>query len=624
LDGESIVITFDPHPRLVLNPGDTQFKLLSSTKEKTSLLAKCGIDHVVLVPFTPAFAQQSAKEYVEDFLIKNFNPSRIVIGYDHRFGACRVGDIEFLKSYSDQFSVLEIPAQEIDEIAVSSTKIRRALSQNEIRKANRLLGHTYTLNGVVTRGNGIGQKIGFPTANLVLDSIHKLIPPPGIFAAQVKLDGKQYEAMLYIGNRPSIEGAEPEERVEVNIIDFDGDLYDQPLQVQILDFIRSDKKLDGLQALKEQIEQDKKDIQERIRSLETREKELDVAVAVVILNYNTRKHLQQFLPGVLQNSPQNARIIVADNGSPDDSVEVILKEFPEVELIDLHENYGFARGYNVALTKVEADIYVILNSDVEVSPGWMAPVLDAMEKDPSIAVAQPKILAWKNKSRFEHAGASGGWMDGLAYPFCRGRIFNHVEEDTGQYDEAQECFWASGAAFFIRAPLFHQFKGFDGDYFAHNEEIDLCWRLKRAGHRICCIPQSVVYHLGGGTLDYENPRKAYLNFRNSLFSIVKNEPLNRMIWLIPVRLMLDGVAAGMFLTQGKTKAIMAILRAHLSFYRQFSLYWRKRKAIENLVEKHRIGAARHTGIFRGSIVFNHYLKRVKHFSDLPKSKINQG
>jgi GT2 family glycosyltransferase len=430
--------------------------------------------------------------------------------------------------------------------------------------------------------------------------------------------------MLYIGSRPTLDDA-GNQTIELNILDFDGDLYGQALVVKVLDFIRSDKKLDDLKALKNQIEEDKKEIQKRLSPTPTLPKGegenaplfggMGEAVAVVILNYNTRRHLEQFLPSVVANSP-GARIIVADNGSPDDSVEFLKKNYPEVEVIDLQQNYGFAEGYNRALNQVKADIYVILNSDVEVASGWMTPILETMRNDPAIAIAQPKILAWSEKNRFEYAGAAGGWLDTLGYPFCRGRIFSHREEDWGQYDAPQECFWAAGAAFFIRADLYHAFGGFDGDYFAHNEEIDLCWRLKRAGYSVWCIPQSVVYHLGGGTLEYENPRKVFLNFRNSLYSLLKNKPFRKLLWLVPARLLLDGLAGVRFALKGQFKAIWAIVRAHFSFYANFKNTIRKRREAVEIIDKHKFRPENRSGIYPGSVIVAYYAKRIKQFSKL--------
>jgi riboflavin kinase/FMN adenylyltransferase len=645
-DGESVVITFDPHPRTVLNPADASFKLLTTTAEKIALLKWRGIDNVVVAPFSLDFSRQDARQYVEDFLVKKFRPRYIVIGYDHRFGANREGDISFLKKYETTagFEVMEIPAQEVDEIAVSSSKIRRALDAADIQLANRLLGHTFSFSGKVVAGQKIGRRIGFPTANLDIENPHKLIPQPGIYAARVYIptppglgrwEGSE-DAMLYIGNRPTVE-KNGKQTIELNLISFTGNLYGQELTVEVVDFIRPDKKLDDLEALKNQIEADKKEIQKRLKveggeqhEPSTLYPQPSTDVAVVILNYNTRRHLEQFLPSVVANSG-GARVIVADNGSPDDSLEFLRKNYPDVEVIDLQQNYGFAEGYNQALKQVKADIYVILNSDVEVTPGWMSPILEAMQRDPSIAIAQPKILAYSDKpepttsnqqpttkNRFEYAGAAGGWIDTLGYPFCRGRIFSHREADWGQYDEPQECFWAAGAAFFIRADLYHTFGGFDGDYFAHNEEIDLCWRLKRAGYSVWCIPQSVVFHLGGGTLEYENPRKVFLNFRNSLYSLLKNKPFRKLLWLIPARFLLDGLAGARFAAKGQFRAIWAIVRAHFSFYSNFKNTVRKRRATVEIIDKHKFRPENLSGIYPGSIIVAHYLNRIKEFSKLIK------
>lgn len=622
--GESVVVTFDPHPRTVLQPGDGSFKLLTTTDEKITLLRGCGIDNVVVVPFSTDFARQDARKYVEDFLVKKFTPRYIVIGYDHRFGAGREGDISFLKKYeaSAGFEVLEIPAQEVDEIAVSSTKIRRALDASDIALANKLLGHPFFFTGRVVEGQKIGRTLGFPTANLDIEDLYKLVLPAGIYAAQVRINDAVFPSMLYIGSRPTLNDTRPQ-TIELNILDYEGDLYGQILTVEVLDFIRPDKKLEDLKALKHQIEQDRVEIQRRFGSAAQPSKDAPPAhhlsgVAVVILNYNTRRHLEQFLPSVVANSP-GTRIVVADNGSPDDSVDFLRRHYPDVELLDLQYNYGFAEGYNRALKQVQADIYVILNSDVEVTPGWMAPVLEAMRRDSTIAIAQPKILAWSERHRFEYAGAAGGWLDALGYPFCRGRIFSKREEDEGQYDAPQECFWAAGAAFFVRAELYHAFGGFDGDYFAHNEEIDLCWRLKRAGYSVWCIPQSVVYHLGGGTLEYENPRKVFLNFRNSLFSLLKNEPARKLLWLVPARLLLDGLAAARFAAKGQFLAIWAILRAHFSFYKNFNNTVRKRREAVEVIDKHKFRPQNRNGIYPGSVIVAYYLRRVRKFSKLIKN-----
>jgi riboflavin kinase/FMN adenylyltransferase len=615
--GARVVLTFEPHPRTLLRPGDDGFRLLTSTAEKLELLADAGVDHVVLVPFSAVFAQQPPEDYVDLFLVRHFHPCHIVIGYDHRFGRDRSGDIGFLRARAPKhgYEVLEIQARKSGDVAISSTKIRRAIASADISLANRLLGRPYAIIGTVHRGRGIGRTLGFPTANLAVDEPLKLIPPPGIYAARAHGSFGVREAMLYIGDRPTIADTDSKMTIEVNLIDFEGDLYGQTLRVEVIDYIRADRKLDGLEALTAQIQRDKTAIAQRLRQTGSVSLPADQRPAVVILNYNTRGHLEQFLPSVVQHSP-GARIVVADNGSPDDSVEWLRREHPGVEVLELGANSGFAQGYNEALHRVMAPIYVVLNSDVAVTPGWMDPILRAMAADPTIAVAQPKILTWSEPSRFEHAGAAGGWIDRLGYPFCRGRIFTHLERDSGQYDVPQRCFWAAGAAFFIRADLYHAFGGFDGRYFAHNEEIDLCWRLQRAGYSIWCIPQSVVYHLGGGTLDYNHPKKVFLNFRNSLFSLLKNERALKLLWLIPARLVLDGIAALRFLFKGQLRSIWSILTAHGSFYAHLGYLLRQRRAAAGVVARSRIGSGHLSGVYPGSIVWAYYARGIKRFSDL--------
>ncbi len=627
--GTSVVLTFEPHPRVVLHPEDASFRLITSTAEKIRLLEEAGMDYVILAPFTAEFAQYSAQQYVEDFLLRYLQPAVVVIGYDHRFGANREGNIAFLRQYEARgvFSVVELPAQLVEAVAVSSTKIRRAIAEGDVAYAERLLGHPFAFCGQVVPGNRVGRTLGFPTANLLPEEVRQLLPPDGIYAARAcrVAEGTSFDAMLYIGRRPTLSGT-PTRSIEVHLLDFEGDLYGQQLRVEVLDFIRKDQKLSDLTALRAQIERDRQATRQRLRQRSTPHQSTAAdaeqrlffpeEVAIVVLNYNTRAHLEAFLPSVLAHS-DGARIVVADNGSLDDSVETLRCRFPQVTVVPLGRNFGFAQGYNETLARIEGPVFwVILNSDVEVTPGWLDPILSAMRDQPRVAVAQPKILSWRQKDRFEYAGAAGGWIDALGYPFCRGRIFSHCEEDKGQYNAPQECFWAAGAAFFVRADLYRQIGGFDGDYFAHNEEIDLCWRLKRAGYAVWCFPQAVVYHLGGGTLEYEHPRKVFLNFRNSLFTLVKNAPLRRLLWLLPLRLILDGVAAVRFLLKGQWRAIVAIAQAHFSFYRHFPNTWRKRRSIQSLVERCRIGPENRQGIYRGSIVFDYYLRRIRRFSRL--------
>ena len=305
-----------------------------------------------------------------------------------------------------------------------------------------------------------------------------------------------------------------------------------------------------------------------------------IKVAVVILNYNGEKYLNEFLPSVIKNT-ENAQIIVADNYSIDNSVELVLSKFPTVELITLPKNFGFAGGYNEALKKIKATYFVLLNSDVEVSPNWLNPLTNFLDKHTTYAACQPKIRDYTNQSKFEYAGASGGFIDSLGYPYCRGRIFDEIENDTGQYNDAVDIFWSSGACMMIRSSIFFEIGGFDNDFFAHMEEIDLCWRIQSAGFKIRCTPKSIIYHVGGGTLDKSSSFKTYLNFRNGLYLLLKNLPIHKLFVKLPFRLFLDWVAAAKFLLDGNSKHTWAIIKAHSDFYWNFLKTYRKRKKTSN-------------------------------------------
>ncbi len=305
-------------------------------------------------------------------------------------------------------------------------------------------------------------------------------------------------------------------------------------------------------------------------------------VAVVILNWNGERMLRRFLPLVCRCSgAEGVSVVVADNASTDASCEVVSREFPQVRLIRLDRNYGFAEGYNRSLARVEADYYVLLNSDVEVSNGWLQPLLDYMETHPEVAACQPKLLSWREKQRFEYAGAAGGFMDALGYPYCRGRIFGTVEVDEGQYDDAQLVFWATGAALFVRAVDYWNAGGLDARFFAHMEEIDFCWRLHLIGRKVACVPSSTVYHVGGATLKRENPRKTYLNFRNNLFMLYKNMPQGRLWLVLLLRFFLDYLAAAVFLLKGHFANVKAVCQARLDFWRMSAYRHEARQRIWN-------------------------------------------
>ena len=294
-------------------------------------------------------------------------------------------------------------------------------------------------------------------------------------------------------------------------------------------------------------------------------------VSVILLNWNGRKLLEKFLPSVVAHTPSDvAEVVVADNGSTDDSVAMLRERFPGVRLILLDRNYGFAEGYNRAIEQTAAEYTVLLNTDVEVTPGWLTAPLEELDADPSVAAVQPKLLSRRDRSFFEYAGAAGGWIDRYGYPFCRGRVLSVVEEDRGQYDAPADIFWASGACLFIRTDVYRRVGGLDARFFAHQEEIDLCWRLRSRGYRLRCTPQSVVYHVGGGTLHTESPYKTFLNFRNNLLMIYKNLPDRDLRRVMRLRRVLDGLAALRFVLTGHVKNAAAIVRARREFHR-----WRK-------------------------------------------------
>ncbi len=330
-------------------------------------------------------------------------------------------------------------------------------------------------------------------------------------------------------------------------------------------------------------------------------------VAIAILNWNGAELLKRFLPSVLEFS-EGADIYVIDNASTDDSVRVLKERFPEVHVIQNDKNHGFAGGYNLGLKSIDADIYCLLNSDVKVTKNWLPPVLEQFKNNRDLAIAQPKILDLNKPTYFEYAGAAGGFIDKLGYPFCRGRIFQALEKDLGQYNDIKEVFWATGACMFIRSAVFKELQGFDDDYFAHQEEIDLCWRAKNNGHAVYYVGHSEVFHMGGFTLENSNPHKTFLNFRNSLYTITKNLPAKSAYPILFFRLVLDGIAALRFLAQFRARHTFAILKAHLSFYRNFSMIYRKREKTNFLIKYYPVK----------SIVWSHFVHQVNNYNILVK------
>lgn len=332
-------------------------------------------------------------------------------------------------------------------------------------------------------------------------------------------------------------------------------------------------------------------------------------IAVVILNWNGKHFLQRFLPSVLNTTYPNVELVVADNGSNDGSAAFLQANHPGIRVLRFENNLGFAKGYNESLKQVDAEYYVLLNSDVEITPGWLEPMARLLESDNSIAACQPKLLSFNHRHLFEYAGGAGGWLDSYGYPFAKGRVFDVCEEDHGQYDQSEPVFWATGAALFIRSRVFHEVKGFDEYFFAHQEEIDLCWRIQLAGYKIYSCPDSVVYHVGGGTLPKGNSRKTYLNFRNNRIMLSKNLPFPGKIGVMLMRLVLDGVSATKGLLNGDAGYFVAIIRAHFAFLKWWLLY-----QDQSVFPANRRGELR--GLLRKNIAWLHFVKKKTRFSEI--------
>lgn len=337
----------------------------------------------------------------------------------------------------------------------------------------------------------------------------------------------------------------------------------------------------------------------------------DHRIAVVILNWNGKAFLERFLSSVVRFSSELARVVVVDNDSSDDSVAYLKQHHSEVDVICNDENGGFAKGYNDGLIQIEADYYVLLNSDVEVTQGWLEPMFELMENDASVAACQPKVLCWDARDTFEYAGAAGGFMDAYGYPFCRGRIFDVLEKDEGQYDDAREIFWATGACMMVRASLYHELGGLDEDFFAHMEEIDFCWRLKNNGHKLMVCPDAAVYHVGGGTLPKSSSHKTYLNFRNSLYLLVKNLPSGRLWKVLFIRGFLDLLASFKFVVSGKPGEAFAVWKAQCHFLGSLSRVMKKRRFLVQTPV---------SGMYHGCLVLEHFLGGIDAFSNLKPEK----
>lgn len=333
--------------------------------------------------------------------------------------------------------------------------------------------------------------------------------------------------------------------------------------------------------------------------------------AVVILNWNGKKFLEKFLPSVIEHSSNVADIVIADNASTDDSITFLKNTYPQLSIIQNEQNGGFAKGYNDALKQIDAEYYVLLNSDIEVTPHWIEPVIELMDSDQNIAACQPKLRSYYEKEKFEYAGGAGGFIDKYGYPFCRGRIFDTLETDNGQYNDTCEIFWATGACMFVKASIYHRLGGLDEDFFAHMEEIDLCWRMKNKGYKIMYCAGSTVYHVGGGTLPKSSPFKTYLNFRNNIALLYKNLPKGKLISVFALRFPLDGIAAVKFMLDGSFQDLWAVARAHFYFYTHHKTIKRKRK----MLVQQKVSC-----VYDQLLLIPYYLKKKKVFNQLDKRK----
>ena len=334
-------------------------------------------------------------------------------------------------------------------------------------------------------------------------------------------------------------------------------------------------------------------------------------LSIVLLSYNSRDYLERFIPILLKNTPKEHEIVVVNNGSTDDTEAFLNENYPELRVVKIEKNRGFTNGYKESLSQIDAKYYCLLSSDVEVSENWTEPVLKVLESNPDVAVCQPKIKSWHNRNEFEYAGACGGYLDKYGYLFCRGRLFYTVEEDKGQYNDNTEIFWASGACFFVKSDVYHELGGLDDDFFAHMEEVDLCWRIKNAGYKIMAVPASEVFHVGGSIISYGSASKTFRNYRNNLILLMKNLPLNEVIWKLPYRLFLDGVAFFHLLFTGEVKQAFTIIRSHMSFHIRF-LYWVKKRISTRKMVKEDANIS----FYNKSIVWKYFIQGSRKFSEL--------
>ena len=609
-NGESIIFTFDPHPRQVVSPNDKEMRLLNTLEEKIELLAETGLDHLIVMPFTIEFSQINPYKYVEDILINKIKVKHLIIGYDHRFGQNRAGNIELLQSYAAKgaFTVEEISRQDIDDLSVSSTKVRNCITKGDMPQANKLLTKTYSLNGTVTKGSQIAGKLGYPTANCKIPEKIKLVPAPGTYAAIAVCDGVSYEGMLYIGKSPTLQDL-TSDIIEMNLFgEVAGDLYGKAITIYPERQFRGDKKFNSVDELLYNIGADKNAV---LHYFEKKKSKSFITTA--ILNYNGKDHLSNYLSSHQVSDKHD--VAVYDNASTDDSVAYLQEHFTSVNVVSLAENTGYAGGYNNAIKTIGSKYVALVNSDVRVTPSWLDPIIALMDSDDQIAAVQPKILSVERPEEFEYAGAAGGFVDTLGYPLCRGRILDTVEQDQHQYDEQSEVFWASGAAIVLRTDLYKYAGGLDDDFFAHMEEIDLCWRLKNAGFKIMCEPKSVIYHLGGGTLTYDSPKKVYLNLRNNYWMIRKNMPLGSLLFKVPTRIIIDTAYSFLFLLKGKLSHFGSAIKGITHGLSSIRTISKKKKAQRYFINRHSVGPKNQKGIMGMILPLSYFLLGKKKYRD---------
>ncbi len=605
-------MTFEPHPRLIVTPQDESFQLITDLDERMTILQNLGVDHIIIMPFTVEFSQMNPYEYVEDLLIEKISVDTLIIGYDHRFGLNRAGDLAMLEAYADKqaFRLIKIPEQEIDSLKISSTNIRNHLSQGQIAAANQLLGHDFQLNGVIIRGARIAGTMGYPTANVRLRSKHKLIPAFGTYAADCILQGRRYRALLYIGISATLKNSQSC-TIEVHILHhFEQEFYDAQITVIPLQYIRRDEKFGSKETLLTHITADAREV-----DLFHAQREVNDLVTVAVLNYNGAELLRGYLPSLRRSSLRYSfKIVVIDNGSTDYSVSVVESLDATISIIALKENRGYAGGYNEGLKNIGSKYLALVNSDIFGDDGWLDPLLDTLENDQYVAAVQPKIKSYNEPEMFEYAGAAGGFLDPLAYPYCRGRLLAKVEKDEGQYDTSVEVDWTSGAAMVVRSQVFSDAGGFDTDFFAHQEEIDLCWRMRRLGYRLKAIPASIVLHLGGGTLDYQHPKKLYLNIRNNYWMVRKNKVGFSLFLTIAIRVMLDFMLSLGHVLKGKMSLAKNILSGIRDGMGDRKAIRQKRTSFEILKKRYQIGSPIESK--RKLLAIQYYLLNKKRYQDL--------